>query len=209
MVQLKQQCGSEEGLPEPTRGNVCSVSRQRQRSCFPPLQGRGVMRTCTTLLGSDRALRNPRAGMGWSLEGGWEPTSMLPMDSHHLLLLSRAVQHPLQQGWGAGKLKVIQGTSREGAGVQFGRAVPLLPCLPQSRASKGLCGLGPSTTCGQEPFSPQLKVRGRCAGGAFPSCSGGDEPPPSSPHPSSALAPQEHRHLQLPQEGGSGLLCCS
>lgn len=34
-------------------------------------------------------------------------------------------------------------------------------------------------------------------------------PPPSSPHPSSALNLWECRHLQLPQEGGQGLLSCS
>lgn len=34
-------------------------------------------------------------------------------------------------------------------------------------------------------------------------------PPPSSPHPNSALNLWECRHLQLPQEGGQGLLSCS
>lgn len=46
--------------------------------------------------------------------------------------------------------------------------------------------------------------------GSPPLALGEMNPPlPSFPHPSSALTLWECRHLQLPQEGGWGLLSCS
>lgn len=123
---LQQQQGSAGSFPEPTRGNVCSVSRQPQLLSLPPLQGRGVMRTCITLLGSDRALRNPRssaAGAG----GGCEGTPLLPAGARPPLPLSRAGRHRLRHGRGAGtgNFGVVQGAGRDV--VQRGSApVPLL-----------------------------------------------------------------------------------
>lgn len=122
MVQLKQQRGSEEGFPEPTRGNVCSVSRQPQHPCLPPLQGRGVMRTCTTLLGSDRTLRNPRAGMSW----GWREAGAYLCVTHGL-----PPPPPAEHGCSAPTTTGLGGRKAPGnPGHQQGRGKSALAPLP-------------------------------------------------------------------------------
>lgn len=83
------------------------------------------MRTCTTLLGSDRALSNPRASVGWGWREAGSP-SLLPMGSSHLLPPRGAVGREPQGspgGW-------------QSPGMGFPGLLP--PCLPLSWAGKSV-----------------------------------------------------------------------
>lgn len=170
--------------PRATRGNVCSVSRQPQLLSLPPLQGRGVMRTCITLLGSDRALRNPRssaAGAG----GGCEGTPLLPAGARHPPPAEQGWQAPAaprQRGWG----RKFWGSAGCGQGCGAAGQSPHPPPLcHRARLAKGWLGLSTQGwICSGAP-----QAQDSHAEGISPFCPGGEETPgPSSSSPSPALS---------------------